>query len=453
MSLTIVILAAGQGSRMQSSRPKVLHTVGGKSLLEHVIHTAQKLNPVNILVVHGNGSEQVRAHCSHLPVRWVYQENQLGTAHAVHQALPHCGEKDRLLVLYGDVPLIQSETLIELINKLDTESIGLLVADVEDPTGLGRIIRNAANEVIKIVEERDATDIERHIREINTGIISVPAPVLRAYWSQLSNHNAQAEYYLTDVIHLATQEGRPIRAQRVNDFFETAGINTKWQLTMMERAYQQQQAKRLTELGVIIMDPLRIDIRGDVFIEKDVVLDVNVILEGHVKIGEHSRIGPHVILKNTTVGKNVEIRAHCVIENAIIEDDCVVGPFAHLRPDTYLKKGAKVGNFVEIKKSTLGEGSKANHLSYIGDASVGARVNIGAGTITCNYDGANKHPTIIEDNAFIGSNSALVAPVTIGKDSTVGAGSVITKDVPDNQLGLARVEQKNIAHWRRPKKS
>ena len=451
MSLNIVILAAGQGSRMYSQTPKVLHRLGGKTLLEHVIHTSQQLHPHRILVVHGQGSEQVQAHCVALPLTWIRQEAQLGTGHAVQQALPYCSE-GLVLILYGDVPLVSSQTMTEIIKKAQQGDIALLTMMMEDPSGLGRIFRNEQGEVVGIIEDKDATPAQARIQEVNTGIVCLSSALLHRYLPQLRNDNSQAEYYLTDVIHLAASEGVHIETQQTCEPQEALGVNTKWQLAMMEREYQKQKAKALAESGVTLMDPERLDIRGDVVLARDVHVDINVILEGQVEVGKNSKIGPNVLIKDSKIGENVEIRANCVIEGAVVEDHCVIGPFAHLRTGSHLKAKSKVGNFVEMKKSVLGEGSKANHLSYLGDTTVGAGVNIGAGTITCNYDGVNKHPTRIEDHVFVGSNTALVAPVVVHEGATIGAGSVITQDVPAHQLAVGRAKQQMIKGWKRPKK-
>lgn len=454
MILNVIILAAGQGKRMASKLPKVLHRLGGVTLLERVVKTAQQLSPDSIFVVYGNGGAHVREHLTHLPVKWVEQKEQLGTGHAVMQALPFCNPNAKILVLYGDVPLISVATLQQLLKTTPSNGLGLIVTHVENPTGFGRIIRNAKQEIIRIVEHRDASDEERLIQEINTGILTSTVENFKQWLPALKNSNQQHEYYLTDTIAMAVKEHCPINGVPARSHQEVAGVNNGFELAILERYYQEHHAQQLALTGVRIMDYRRLDIRcEELTIGQDTVLDVNVILEGRVKIGSHCSIGPNVILHNVTLGDHVTILANSVIEDSEIADHCEIGPFARLRPGTHLEKSAKVGNFVEIKKSLIGENSKVNHLSYIGDATLGKYVNIGAGTITCNYDGANKWPTIIGDHVFIGSNNSLVAPVTLEDYSTTGAGSTITKTVPAHELSISRAPQKNIANWQRPKKS
>lgn len=449
MKLNVIILAAGKGQRMMSDVPKVLHTLGGKPLLSHVVETAQQLAPSVIYVVYGNGGDVVKAHLQDLPVQWVKQESLLGTGHAVLQAIPFCEELSRVLILYGDVPLISAESLSQFLKTTLEDTLGLMIAEVDQPQGFGRIIRNPQGEVIQIVEERDANEVQRKIKEINTGMLTAPAKLLKKLLPRLQNNNQQNEYYLTDIIALAVAEGVPVKACKAACVEETRGINDRTELAAAERYYQRRLAQYWMSRGVSIADPARIDIRGTAQIAADVFLDINVILEGRVIIGKGSRIGPQVYLKDVEIGENVEIYANCVIEGALIEEACKVGPFTRIRSGTQLKARASLGNFVEVKKIIFGEDSKAHHLSYLGDALIGSRVNIGAGTITCNYDGVNKHITQIGDKAFIGSHSALVAPVSIGQNATIGAGSTITRDAPADQLTLGRARQTTIKGWRR----
>ncbi len=453
MGLNVVILAAGKGKRMASGKPKILHPLGGIPLLERVVNTARSLQVSAIHVVYGNGGSEVREKLDYLPVHWVEQKEQLGTGHAVLQAIPFCQDEDQVLVLYGDVPLISINTLEDLLKITPKNSLGLVVAELPDPSGLGRIIRNETGRIIRIVEHKDASEEQRNIREINTGILTAPARQLKTWLPRLKNANRQKEYYLTDTIELAVKDGVSVEGVTARCSEEVQGVNDHWELMKLERYYQQLMAKKLALAGVTIVDPNRFDIRGeDVEMGSDVFIDVNVILEGKIRIGNHTRIGPNVCLKNVTIGNDVDIQSNTVIEGATIADHCSAGPFARIRPGSVLKNGAKVGNFVEMKKSTLGPASKANHLSYLGDTMIGKNVNVGAGTITCNYDGANKSKTIIEDNAFIGSNTSLVAPVKIGKGATIGAGSTITQNAPGKKLTLARARQKTIESWKRPKK-
>src|SRR3990167_2047774 len=453
MALRTVILAAGQGKRMHSRLPKVLHLLAGKPLLEHVIHTALTLSPPLLpIVVYGHQGEQVRQACTHFSVCWVEQKEQLGTGHALLQALPEVTEEDRELVLYGDVPLIALDTLQRLIVTTPDADMGLINAHLPMPMGYGRVKRDAQGQVQGVVEEKDATVEERAIQEINSGIYLIPAKCLKAWLPQLQNANVQHEYYLPDVIALAKAAQVAIHTVQPLHHEEILGVNDRMQLAELERFYQRRCAEALMCAGVTIRDPQRIDIRGEVYIGKDVTIDVNVILEGNVTIGDDCIIGPATLLRNVTLGQRVEVKAQSVLEDAKVGDDCVIGPFARLRPGTILAAKAHVGNFVEVKNSFVGEQTKINHLSYIGDSKIGKYVNIGAGTITCNYDGANKHQTVIGDDAFIGSNTALVAPVMIGEGATIGAGSTITCDAPSQQLTLARASQKSIKSWQRPQK-
>ncbi len=453
MALNIIILAAGQGTRMRSDLPKVLHTIGGKPMLQHVYERAQELNPGTITIVYGHGAQLILSRFSDWPVVWVEQALQLGTGHAVQQALPYLQDEAVVLVLYGDVPLLCRETLEKLLAVVSENSLGLLTASMDDPTGYGRIVRDDKGRVLRIVEEKDASSEEQKIKEVNTGILATAGFRLRTWLARLDNANAQGEYYLTDIIAMAVADGVAVRAVSA-PLDEVAGVNSKRQLAELERVYQRRQADALLEQGVTLRDPARFDLRGRIeAVGRDVEIDVNVILEGSVRIGDRVRIGPNVLLKDVVVGDEVEILAGSVIEQAQIGARSRIGPFARIRPETVLAEETHIGNFVEIKKSMIGTGSKVNHLSYIGDSEIGAQVNIGAGTITCNYDGVNKHKTVIEDGAFIGSNTQLVAPVRVGRDATIGAGSTITKDAPAGKLTLSRCQQITIEHWQRPKKT
>jgi bifunctional UDP-N-acetylglucosamine pyrophosphorylase/glucosamine-1-phosphate N-acetyltransferase len=453
MTLSIVILAAGQGKRMHSETPKVLHRLAGKPLLEHVINTSQQLtHDAKPIVIFGHEGEKLQHAFAHLGVEWVKQSEQLGTGHAVLQALPQIDEKQQVLILYGDVPLISAPTLKNFIAATPANTIGMLTAEFPDPTGLGRIIRDSAGKIIRVVEEKDADAKQRLLHEINTGIYLIPAALLKKWLPALKNKNAQQEYYLTDIIALAAEQNIPIHAQQPNAYEEVLGINDRVQLAFLERYYQKQFAEKLMRQGVTLQDPARFDVRGELSVGQDVTFDINVIIEGHVKIGNHCSIGSNVILRNVIIADHVDIRANSILDGAEISDHCIVGPFARLRPGSIMASGSLVGNFVEVKNSEIGSGTKVNHLSYIGDSEIGKKVNIGAGTITCNYDGVNKNRTIIGDNAFIGSNSQLVAPVTIGEGATIGAGSTITRDAPPNQLTICRATQRSIENWKRPKK-
>lgn len=453
MKLAIVILAAGQGTRMKSKLPKVLHTIAEKPMLEHVIDTAQSLGSHEVHVVYGHGGEQVKKCLSHLKVHWIEQAEQLGTGHAVQQVIPAISDNELVLILYGDVPLIQTNTLNTLIQMVDDNTMALLTAELVNPSGYGRIVRDAQGEVTQIAEEKDATELQRQINEINTGILAVQAQQLRRWLERLDNQNAQGEYYLTDIIAMAVSDKVTIKTTAPHSISEIEGINNKKQLAAVERVYQLRQADALMLQGVSLRDPARFDVRGDVTVGQDVTIDVNVILEGHVTIGSGTIIGAHTIIKDSAIGDNVVIKSHCYIEGATIEEKCQIGPFARVRPETHLQQNARIGNFVEIKKSQVGINSKVNHLSYIGDTIMGNDVNVGAGTITCNYDGANKHQTIIGNKAFIGSDTQLVAPVTVGEGATIGAGSTLTHDAPAGQLTLSRSEQKTRKGWKRPVKS
>ena len=451
MKLGVVILAAGQGKRMRSSLPKVLHRLAGKPLLGHVIDCARALSPQEIVVVHGHGGAQVlEAYAGQPDLRWAEQAERLGTGHALQQALPALHSAEQLLVLYGDVPLILPETLRRLV-AATAHGFGLLTVTLDDPSGYGRIVRNDGGRVQRIVEQRDADPEELTVREVNTGIMCLPRIELERWLSGLSNRNAQGEYYLTDVLALAVAEGFDIQVCQPASALEAEGVNDRVQLATLERAHQRRIAERLMLDGVTLRDPQRIDIRGRVTHGYDVEIDINVVLEGDVQIGQGVRIGANCVLRNVSIGDNVEIHEHCVLEEAHVGPGSRIGPFARLRPGAQLAGDARIGNFVEIKKSQVGRGSKVNHLSYIGDTDIGEGVNIGAGTITCNYDGANKHKTVIADNAFIGSNTALVAPVTVGPNAMIGAGSVISRDAPQDKLTLTRAKQLSL-NWKRPTK-
>jgi bifunctional UDP-N-acetylglucosamine pyrophosphorylase/glucosamine-1-phosphate N-acetyltransferase len=452
MSLSVVILAAGNGKRMHTSFPKVLHRLGGLSLLERVVKTVSRLS-AEIYIVYGFGGEQMLAELEHLSVRWIQQTDRLGTGHAVLQALPNIPEQDQVLVLVADSPLVSLGTLQNLVTMTEPHGVGFVTTHLANPTGFGRILRDQTGRVLGIVEHRDASPEQQEIKEINSGIIIAPAKKLKQWLPSLSNHNAQGEYYLTDIIALAVAEGLNVDTAPALSSEEVLGINDRLQLAQLERHYQRQIAESLLLAGVTLMDPSRFDVRGEVNIAEDVIIDVNVILEGKVTIGRNSIIGPNCLLKDTIIGENVKILANSVIEAATVESNSSVGPFAHLRPGTHLRQHVKVGNFVEIKNTEIGEYSKASHLSYLGDAHIGKDVNIGCGTITCNYDGINKHRTIIDDGAFIGSDTQLVAPVTVGKNATIGAGSTITHDTPPGQLTLSRVPQVTISDWQRKKPS
>ena len=451
MTLAVVILAAGKGTRMKSSMPKVLHPLAHKPLVQHVIDTARSLDPSQIVVVYGHGGDQVREVVIDADLSWAEQAEQLGTGHAVQQAMPHIKEADRVLVLYGDVPLTSAETLRELLDQAG-KGMGLLTINLDDPSGYGRIVRDDKGAVERIVEQKDANADELAIQEVNTGIMVFPGEKLSDWLNGLSNNNAKGEYYLTDLLAMAVSDGVSIAVTQPEHQFEADGVNNKLQLAELERAYQRLQADRLMTDGVLLRDPNRFDLRGSLTHGTDCEIDINVIIEGNVTLGNNVKIGANVVLRNVSIGDNTVVVENCIFDDATVGADCTIGPFSRLRPGADLTGGAHIGNFVEIKKSVVGLGSKVNHLTYIGDSQIGAGVNIGAGTITCNYDGANKHTTVIGDNAFIGSNSALVAPVTIGKGATIGAGSVIRKDTPDDKLTLSGGKQVTIENWKRPKK-
>ncbi|WP_313348056.1 bifunctional UDP-N-acetylglucosamine diphosphorylase/glucosamine-1-phosphate N-acetyltransferase GlmU [Stenotrophomonas sp.] len=450
-ALHVIILAAGAGKRMKSALPKVLQPIAGRPMLAHVIDTARQLQPDAIHVVYGHGGEAVRTAFADQPdLQWAEQSQQLGTGHAVQQAMPQVPEAATVLVLYGDVPLIRADTLRHLLSQQGR--LAVLVADMLNPTGYGRIVRNAEGKVAAIVEQKDASDEQLAIRTINTGIITAESTALRTWLSQLSNSNAQGEYYLTDVFASAAADYTPADMAFVEDAQEAEGANDPWQLSQLERAWQLREVRALCAQGARVIDPARLDIRGTVTVGRDVQIDVNVILEGRVELGDGVSIGPFTRLKDVTLAAGTVVKPHCDLEGVVSDGAADIGPFSRLRPGTVLAEGSHVGNFVETKKVRLGAGSKANHLTYLGDAVIGSKVNIGAGTITCNYDGVNKSQTTIGDNAFIGSNSSLVAPLTIGEGATIAAGSVITRTAPEGKLTLARVRQETIDGWKRPVK-
>ncbi|TFH76989.1 bifunctional UDP-N-acetylglucosamine diphosphorylase/glucosamine-1-phosphate N-acetyltransferase GlmU [Pseudomonas kribbensis] len=451
MSLEIVILAAGQGTRMRSALPKVLHPIAGDSMLGHVIHSARQLDPQRIHVVIGHGADVVRERLAADDLNFVLQDKQLGTGHATAQAVPFI-TADTVLILYGDVPLIEVETLQRLLKHVVPGQMGLLTVELDDPTGYGRIVRDASGKVAAIVEHKDASEAQRAITEGNTGILAVPASHLADWMSRLSNNNAQGEYYLTDVIEMAVGDGLVVATEQPHDPMEVQGANDRKQLSELERHYQLRAGRRLMAQGVTLRDPARFDVRGEVTVGRDVLIDINVILEGKVVIEDDVVIGPNCVIKDSTLRKGVVIKANSHIEGAVLGEGSDAGPFARLRPGTVLEARAHVGNFVELKNARMGEGAKAGHLTYLGDAEIGARTNIGAGTITCNYDGANKWKTVLGEDVFIGSNNSLVAPVDISAGATTAAGSTITQNVDNAQLAVGRARQKNIDGWKRPEK-
>jgi bifunctional UDP-N-acetylglucosamine pyrophosphorylase / glucosamine-1-phosphate N-acetyltransferase len=452
MSLSVVILAAGKGTRMKSATTKVMHKLAGKALVEHVINTAKILSPQSLAVVCGNGAEQVTPLVESMAAATVMQYEQLGTGHAVVQAQSVFSDAEQVLVLYGDVPLTQSATLEQLLSCGDQNSLRILTTKLAEPTGYGRIVRNHQNKVVCITEQKDADEATLKINEVNSGIMVLPAQWLSNSLSKLENNNAQGEYYLTDMVALAVVDGIAINTVCCEDNAEVAGVNTRQQLAELERHYQLLQANKLMAAGVTLADPARLDIRGEVTIGQDVTIDINVILEGKVNIADNVTIAANCIIKDSSIAAGTEILANSMLDNATVGANASIGPFARLRPGTVLSDQAKIGNFVETKNANIGEGSKINHLSYIGDTDMGAGVNIGAGTITCNYDGANKHRTTIGDNAFIGSDSQLIAPVTVAEGATIGAGTTLRKDAAAGALTLTKTIQKTVAGWKRPVK-
>lgn len=453
MELHLVILAAGKGTRMRSSLPKVLHKIADKSMVEHVIDAASALPHISSTqLVYGHGGDLMQQALSQRELVWALQAEQLGTGHAVAQAMPNLPDSGKVLILYGDVPLITTETLDKLVSVQPIGGIGLLTVVLDNPTGYGRIERDNGD-VVGIVEQKDANETQLTINEVNTGILVADAVDLKHWLANLSNDNAQKEYYLTDIIAMAHQQGRQIIAAHPESAIEVEGVNNKLQLAQLERAFQLQKAHDLMVQGATLFDPARLDIRGDLQIGQDVEIDINVIIKGNVVLGNNVKIGANCILTNCTIGDNTEIKPNSMVESSTVGNACSVGPFARLRPASVMHDDSHVGNFVEMKKVELGQGSKAGHLTYLGDSVIGSNVNIGAGTITCNYDGANKHLTEIGDDAFIGSDSQLIAPVKIGKGATIAAGATITKEVGDNELVLSRVKQRHIENWARPQKN
>jgi bifunctional UDP-N-acetylglucosamine pyrophosphorylase / glucosamine-1-phosphate N-acetyltransferase len=451
MALQIVILAAGQGKRMRSGLPKVLHPLAGRPLLAHVLDTARALKARRTVVVHGHGAEAVRAAFPDAGIAWALQPEQLGTGHAVQQAMPHLEANGEVLVLYGDVPLVREATLRRLLEAA-REGLAVLTVELDDPAGYGRVLRDQAGRVARIVEHKDASPSERAVREVNAGFYALSAPRLAAWLKKINNRNAQKEYYLTDIVALAVAEDVPVIGVRAEDEWEVAGVNSKRELAALERRYQKQAAERLLDEGVTLADPARIDVRGALQCGRDVSIDVNCVFEGRVTLADGVRVGANCVLRDVTVGAGTEVFAFSHLDSSIIGARCRIGPYARLRPGADLADEVHIGNFVEIKASRLGTASKANHLAYIGDAELGARVNVGAGTITCNYDGADKHRTVIEDDCFIGSDATLVAPVRIARGSYIGAGSTISKDTPPGQLTVARAKQVSVPGWKPPKK-
>ncbi len=451
MSLDIVILAAGQGTRMRSALPKVLHPIAGQSMLAHVLNTARRLKPSSIQVVIGHGAELVREQLAAEDVNFVVQSEQLGTGHAVAQAVPHL-TAENTLVLYGDVPLIEAATLESLLKQLSADSMALLTVNLDNPAGYGRIVRNSAGVVQAIVEHKDANAEQLKICEGNTGILAAPRQQLTDWLGRLSNSNAQGEYYLTDIIAMAVTDGLTVATETAVDAMEVQGANDRLQLSELERHYQLRAARRLMAQGITLLDPARFDLRGEVTVGRDVLIDINVILQGRVDIADHVSIGPNCVIKDSILRTGAVIKANSHLDGADVGENADCGPFARLRPGTVLSARAHVGNFVELKNTHLGEDAKAGHLTYLGDSEIGARTNIGAGTITCNYDGVNKSKTIMGTDVFIGSNSSLVAPVNLGDGATTGAGSTITTDVPADALAVGRARQRNLNNWPRPKK-
>ncbi|WP_133679255.1 bifunctional UDP-N-acetylglucosamine diphosphorylase/glucosamine-1-phosphate N-acetyltransferase GlmU [Paludibacterium purpuratum] len=448
---SVVILAAGKGKRMYSSMPKVLHPIAGEPMLAHVIRTARALDPARLVVVYGHGGEQVRARIADADIQWVEQSEQLGTGHALKMALPALPQDGTTLVLYGDVPLTRLETLQTLLSAAG-EGMAVLTDIVDNPSGYGRIVRDAAGNAVAIVEEKDCDDTQRQIQEINTGILALPNAQLADWLNSLKNDNAQGEYYLTDVLGLAHRAGVRVGSAVVPHSFEAAGVNNKVQLAELERIYQQNRALALMQAGVTLLDPTRIDVRGELVCGRDVSIDVNCIFEGQVELGDNVTVGAHCVLKNVKVAAGTQIAPFSLLEDSTVGEACKIGPYARLRPGAALAGHVHIGNFVEVKKSTIGEGSKVNHLTYVGDASIGSRVNVGAGCVTVNYNGVDKFRTVIEDNVFVGSGTLMVAPVTLEAGSTVGAGSVVTKNAPAGELTVARARQVTIPGWKRPQK-
>jgi bifunctional UDP-N-acetylglucosamine pyrophosphorylase / glucosamine-1-phosphate N-acetyltransferase len=450
--MEVVILAAGQGKRMRSVLPKVLQPIAGRPMLGHVVATARALQASRICVVYGHGGEAVRARFGDEEAAWALQDPQLGTGHAVQQALPHLSDGETALVLYGDVPLISAATLRRLQDASANGRLALLTVELPDPTGYGRILRDADGKVVRIVEQKDASAEERRVREVNTGILVAPVARLRDWLGRIGNDNAQGEYYLTDIIGLAVADGVEVVTVQPDAVWETLGVNSKPQLAELERIHQRNLAQRLMEEGVTVIDPARIDVRGELVCGRDVEIDVNCVFEGRVELADDVRIGANCVIRNARIGTGTRLAPFSHVEDTVTGRECVIGPYARTRPGTTLGDDVHLGNFVEVKNSAIADHSKANHLAYVGDADVGQRVNIGAGTITCNYDGANKFRTVIEDDVFIGSDTQLVAPVRVGRGATLGAGTTLTKDAPPEQLTVSRARQLSIAGWKRPVK-
>ncbi len=451
MTTRLIVLAAGKGTRMKSAMPKVLHRLAGKPLLGHVLDTGLALNPASITVVIGHGADQVQSTIEQ-PVKWALQTEQLGTGHAVREGLDGIGDSDTVLITYGDVPLTRASTYQALLDACDDQTIGLLTLMMDDPTGYGRILREGGA-IVGVVEQKDASPDQLGITEVNAGVVAIKGGSLRDLLSRIDNNNAQGEYYLTDIHELAVKDGLSVQAIHPQDGWEVDGVNSRVQLARLERLHQGLLAEELMNNGVTLADPSRIDIRGSLKTGTDVTIDVNCVFEGDCVIGNNVKIGQNCLISGSVIADGTTILANCVLENAEVGSGATVGPFARLRPGTRTESGIRIGNFVETKNTHVGEGSKINHLSYVGDTTLGKNVNVGAGTITCNYDGVNKHRTTIGDNAFIGSNSALVAPVTISEGATVGAGSTITRNVPANRLSLTRARQTDIENWSRPVKN
>jgi bifunctional UDP-N-acetylglucosamine pyrophosphorylase/glucosamine-1-phosphate N-acetyltransferase len=452
MKLAVVILAAGQGKRMKSDLPKVLQPLAGVPLLGHVVSRARALNPASMHVVYGHGGDAVRAVFANEPLKWSLQAEQLGTGHAVMQAMPNVADDELVLVLYGDVPLIRADTLRQLIAAAGPKAMSLLTVLLDNPTGYGRIVRNARGAIQKIVEQKDASKAQLKIREGNSGIMAVPAKLLRKWLGKLKNANAQGEYYLTDVIAAAVKDKIKVTPLIAATTAEVLGVNDKQQLAEIEAMHRAERARELMVAGATLIDPARIDVRGEVVLGRDVIIDANVVFEGKVTLGDRVRVGPNVVLRDVVIGADSVIHPNSLLEQSELGTGCLIGPYARVRPGSKLGANVHIGNFVELKKTEIADGSKANHLSYLGDAVIGKGVNVGAGTITCNYDGVNKSVTTIEDHAFIGSGNMLVAPVRIGKGATTGAGSTITKDAPEGQLTLTRAKQVTLEGWKRPEK-
>lgn len=448
----IIILAAGKGTRMQSRLPKVLHKIAGQPLLSHVLTAAKTVNDAKSIVVTGFGGDQVENTIGKQADAFVTQPDQLGTGHAVQCALPHIRENSKVLILYGDVPLIAPQTISKMLDTVTDNQMGLLTVTLDNPSGYGRIIRDTDNNIAAIVEQKDASPEQLKVNEVNTGVMALTSQQLMGWLSQIDNNNAQGEYYLTDLIAIATSDSVKVKSIEPQSATEVEGVNNRVQLSQLERAHQCQKAQKLMESGTSLADPERFDQRGELTVGTDNFIDINCIFEGEVKLGSNVHIGPNCQIIHSTIGDGVEIKANTIIEDSVVGDNAILGPFARLRPGTELADNTKIGNFVEIKKAKVGKGSKINHLSYVGDAELGESVNVGAGTITCNYDGANKFNTTIGDNSFVGSNSTLVAPVKVADNSFVGAGSTITKDTEQNSLAISRAKQRNIEGWKRPTK-